>query len=118
MIVFLIHRQINGCNSRRQETLYVIQPFVMKWTTLILKLAIMIKNILQAYKKHLSFEKDSVRNDFIPNIKIGKNQQVKNQGNTISVKYTWKGDRHLSALQEYEGGETETLFDYDGKIPR
>lgn len=48
------------------------------------------KNILQAYKKHLSFEKDSVRNDFIPNIKIGKNQQVKNQGNTISVKYTWK----------------------------
>ncbi|TBM05738.1 hypothetical protein EYY93_02845 [Hafnia paralvei] len=97
----------------------MIQPFVMKWTTLILKLAIMIKkNILQAYKKHLSFEKDSVRNDFIPNIKIGKNQQVKNQGNTISVKYTWKGDRHLSALQEYEGGETETLFDYDGKIPR
>ncbi|EHM41502.1 hypothetical protein [Hafnia alvei] len=73
------------------------------------------KNILQAYKKHLSFENDSVRNDFIQNIQIGKNQQVKNQGNTISVKYTWKGDRHLSVLQEYEGGETETLFDYDGK---
>lgn len=73
------------------------------------------KNILQAYKKHLTFENDSDRNDFIQNIQIGKNQQVKNQGNTISVKYIWKGDRHLSVLQEYEGGETETLFDYDGK---
>ncbi|OFS10998.1 hypothetical protein [Hafnia sp. HMSC23F03] len=73
------------------------------------------KNILQTYKKYLSsFKDDSVRNDFIPKIQIGKNQQVKNQGNTMYVNYTWKGDRHLSVLQQYGGGETETLFDYDG----
>lgn len=74
------------------------------------------RNILQTYEEYLSTLKDkNYKNDFALNIKLGENQQIKNKGNTLDLNYKWKGNNHLSILQEYEGGVTTVLFDYNGK---
>ncbi|WP_279157490.1 hypothetical protein [Obesumbacterium proteus] len=74
------------------------------------------RNILQTYEEYLSTLKDKdYKNDFTLDIKLGENQQIKNKGNTLSLNYKWKGNNHLSILQEYEGGVTTVLFDYNGK---
>lgn len=70
-------------------------------------------SLLQTYSLYRNT--GSNRDYMAEKLTAGTNQSFSNFGNAVDLEYQWKGNNHLTLVQQFGGGIDTITFDYDGK---